>query len=446
MRRVLQRRAGARLLIGTGVAMLALAVLPVVTASAAEEAGSGFSSFALAANAPAMQFRQVENTQCGGEPASTGGCEAVVPEAVSTLRSGPIGYALSSVVWPGVLAGNAGSLIIVAGGEDVPPEARQLNSPVRAEARSGGDDKEVVNDDYPGTRMVAFASNDKVSAEATLANGAATPAGTSGESTGRTSTYLTGARTATSEAYSQVKDVSIAAGVVKIGSVTSQAKATTDGVKADATGQTVTSGITIGGIPVTVDEKGVSVNGNNAPVNSAATAIVNTAISNAGMTIAVSQPQKFVEGSTVTYDSGSLIFYWEQQEGFVMTAVFGGTRVSATATPAFDAGGGTGGGTTGTTTGTVVPPVPGTVVEPPVVPVTDPGAPAPAAPGPTVAPVAGGFEGVPVGERRALPGGLSAGLVLFGLVGSGLVAAGFRRLPDRVLEAPVTACPLESTP
>jgi len=98
-----------------GVAMVASLVGPTV-AQAAAEPGSGFGSFNLAANAPVEQVRFNDGSNCGGSPGGTGGCEGVVPETVAMLRKGPIGYALSSIAWPGVLAGNIGSIVIVAGG------------------------------------------------------------------------------------------------------------------------------------------------------------------------------------------------------------------------------------------------------------------------------------------------------------------------------------------
>lgn len=441
------RRTTARSLRAAGAACLAAATLPLALAggaSAAAEPGSGFSSFSLAANAPAMQVRQADTSQCGGEPASTGGCEGVVPEAVSTLRNGPVGYGLAAVVWPGTLAGNLGSLIIVAGGDQVPPEARQLNSPIRAEARTGNGDALVENTDYPGARMAAQATATKVTASATVSDDTALPVGTAGQSSGTSTTQLTGPTAAVAEARSHVKDVSLA-GVVTFDSVTSTARATTDGTKADATGSTSTTGAEIAGVPVTIDERGVTVDSTSSPANTAATAIVNSAIAAAGMTIAVSEPTKVVDGGTVSYDAGSLVFVWEQQPGMRLTAILGGARVTASAAPGFSVElppGGTTGGTTGTTTGVVPPPTTGTAVAPPpAVPgTTTPVVPQPAQPvAAPVLPVADGLAG----PRRQLPDGLSPGVVALGLTGAGLFAAGMRRLPDRVLETAPTACPDE---
>jgi hypothetical protein len=45
-------------------------------------------------------------------------------------------------------------------------------------------------------------------------------------------------------------------------------------------------------------------------------------------------------------------------------------------------------------------------------------------------------------RRLALPGGLPPILVMLVILGSGLIAAGLRRLPDRVLQEPSTVCTL----
>jgi hypothetical protein len=46
--------------------------------------------------------------------------------------------------------------------------------------------------------------------------------------------------------------------------------------------------------------------------------------------------------------------------------------------------------------------------------------------------------------QTKLPGGIAAGWVVMALVGSGLIAAGLKRLPDHVLAETGAACPLGS--
>ena len=432
-------------LVVTGVTCLVGAVVPPVLAQ--EEKGAGLGSYGLAANAPAVQVQIDDGGRCGRSTASTAGCEGVVPESVSTLAKGPIGFALSSVVWPGTLAGNLGSTIILAGGEEVPPEATMLNSPVRAEARTGGDDAEVVYDDVPGSTMKARARDDEVTASAEVAQSAALGAGTFGNSRSSTRTAVTGPALAVAEASSSVSDIAIAGGVVTIGSVRSTATATTNGKTATVVGSTVTTGMEIAGVPVSITDKGITVQGTSAPLNKTLTDTVNAAVAAAGMTIALSQPVQTIDRGNADYRSGSLVFVWQPQPDQQFTVVLGGAAVSVQAEPelSFDLG-----GELPVTADPITAPVvsggdpgTGTAPEPPVTGDLGPAvAPEPAAPAAGQEPVT-----APVAQRMALPDGIPPVSLVLGLIGAGLVAGAFRRLPDRLLEeAPTTRCVLEGAP
>ena len=440
--RTFSSRAG---LLTAGVACLLVAAVPPVVAQEAEK-GAGLGSFSLSANAPAVQVQVDDGGRCGRSVAGTAGCEGVVPESVSTLAKGPVGFALSSVVWPGTLAGNLGSTIILAGGSEVPPEARMLNSPIRAEARTGGDDKEVVYDDVPGARMTASAVDDEVKAAAEVAQSAALGVGTFGNSRSNTRTAVTGPAAAVAEATSSVSDISFANGLVTIGSVRSTATATTDGKTAKVEGSTVTTGMKIAGVPVELTDKGITVQGTSVPLNKTLSDTVNSAVAAAGMTIALSQPVETKERGNADYRAGSLVFVWQPQPDQQFTVVLGGAAVSVAAEPelTFDLGGDvavappveapavTGGLTGAPSTGEVPAPDLGTPTAP------DVAAPAEPVAAPQTAPVA---------QRLALPDGLPPVSLVLGLVGAGLLAAGLRRLPDRLLEqAPTTSCVLEGAP
>jgi hypothetical protein len=425
-------------LMAAGIAALASAIVVPTMADAATagDNGSGFGSFNLSANAPVEQVRFNDGDKCGGTPGGTGGCEGVVPETVSTLRSGPIGYALSSVVWPGVLAGNLGAIVVVSGGPD---QANMANDPVRAEARNGSGPDTVTNNDYQGVSMVATAKDDLVAATADIAQSSNSQAGTFNHSSSKTKVAVTGPTTGAAEAYSHADDIALAGGVVTIGSVTSTAKGTTDGLKASASGSTLVNDVKIGGVPVTIDEHGVTVNGNNAPVNKAASDAVNAAITQAGMSIAISQPTGKPVAGSITYSAGSLIFEWKTSGG-TATAILGGATVQLAAVQ--------GGGGFNLDSGATAPFTPGA-------PAVSGGAPqlggavAPAT-GPQVGgavPAANPAVAAPqslspalTGNRLPLPGAPSPAFAVLGLAGVGLLAAGMRQLPDRVLEARANAC------
>jgi hypothetical protein len=435
----------AAVLLVAGIACLTGAVAPAVASS--PEPGSGLGAFNLSASSPGAQFRFQEPSYCYATSAGTNGCEAIVPEAVATLRNGPIGAAISAVVWPGSLAANAGSLLITAGGSQVPDQARSLNDPVRAEAHTSAGPDTVTYDSIPGTTMKAVAKDDRTEALASLGQGAVTPLGSLGATSGHSTTALTGPSAATASAVTSIQDISLAGGLLHIGALTSQAKAVTDGTRATVTGRTVVTGASINGIAVSIDDHGVSVAGTSLPIGTA-TAAVNSALQNAGMTIALGEPSGKPDGSSVTYNAGSLVVLWKATSGYTAMVVLGGANVSVASAKALDfsmpslpfvPGGGTGGltvpGTVGSGT-TGGPAVGGSL-----------SAPAPPLPTETAPQTAGPGAASPVlaAAKLRLPGGLSPWLVALGLAGSGLVMAGLRRLPDSVLATSTALCPLEET-
>ena len=431
--------------IAAGMLALTAAVAIPSTAQADDEPGSGLGSFNLSAAAPAVQVRYFDADNCSARAAGTGGCEGVVPETVSTLRNGPIGFGLSSIVWPGVLAGNVGSVAIAAN-PNTPPQATAANDPIRAEARTGAGPDTVTYDQVPGAKMTATAKDDVVTASAEVAQASSTPVGDFGNSSSSTSVKLTGPAQAIAHATSRVSDLSFAGGAITIGSVTSTVDGTTNGTKASATGKTVVNDVRIGGVPVTIDDRGVTVQGQNAPANGVANTAVNTIVSNMGMTFAVSQPSGKPEGGKIVYDAGSLVISWAPDGGahnFVV--VVGGASVALAAVPAVDYSFGTDLGAAPVTGGGA-----GAAAGPVLAPASGGGA-APAAPG--ALPAAPDVAGTPAttggatlaGQGVPLPGAPSPAYLVLGLFGAGLLLAGMRQLPDRVLEAKAATCLLGET-
>ena len=395
--------------------------------------GSSLGSFALTATAPGMQLTWDYPT-AATHPIGEGD----VPHSLAQLQSGPQGYALSSVAWPGSLAGNAGSTSQLLGLGIPPSVSGNLNDPIRAEARTGNGPSSVTNDSVPGTDMTASATDTEVRAQSTIAGAVGPVPGMSTGNTVTTSdTRLTGVSTALATASSRVQDIVLAGGVVKIASVTSTADVATDGVHASGHGGTVVAGMTIAGQPVSVDQSGVHVGQAGAPANAAASAIVNQALAGAGMKILVSMPSDRAQGASDTYDAGNVVFTWNvpNSQGQTGTATFGGASATVAAAPgiaALDVSGTPGAG------GATAPlPSPSGASAPLPATGLDGGVPAAQAPSAAATPrqvVAAGAVG--------LPGGLSPLWLALALVGSLLCAGGLRRLPDRVLEHPATACTL----
>lgn len=425
-----------------GTLLLAAAFLPAVTAQAQEESGSALGSFDLAATAPGFNVRVEDGGYCG--PGPTAGCEGVAPEAVARLQNGPVSYALSSIAWPGTLAGNLGTLLIVAGGSSVPQQATQLNDPVRAEARTG---EKANNTSVPGATMTADAGRQEVTAVAQTPATQAPGVGTFGSVSGTSRAALTGPSTAVATAQSRITDIAVAGGQLKVANLTSLAEATTDGTTATVNGTTTASGASIAGIPVTIDDRGITVAGNNQGVNSIATATVNQVVSALGIKVALISPTGTPKGSAVDYNAGSLLVSWTPQADKRITVVLGGATVTVNAVPGFPVAS-TGGapGIPPAETGPLASDLTGSSFAPQF---TNPpdlsGSPMISGPAPSAAPSVAAPALAPslASSPLQLPAGNGVAIVLLALAGAGLVTAGLHRLPGSVLAAPSARCPLE---
>ncbi len=442
------RRALAATGASTLLSTVVLAFGPLTASvSAAAEPGSGLGYFALSARATGAQVRLHEPNFCFASAAGQNGCELVQPEATSTLRNGPLGKGVAAIVWPGALAADIGSLLITASDGQIPDQARMLNDPVRATAETNTDHETASYDSVPGTSMKATAKGTRSTADASVESSQVTPVGSFGKTTGRSAVELTGPAVARASGSSSASDITLA-GVVTIASVTSEVVATTDGTTGKATGKTVVSGMTVAGQPVTVDGDGVHVAGSSPVPVQTAQAAVNTALANAGMTILLGPPQSHVDGASVEYTAGSLVIFWSPpQSGSDITVTLGGASAAVDAAPALPdfvppstpvtneppsvappvappASGITG------IVDTAPPPVLGTVEPPVLPPTTDP---VEVTPAPAVA-----------ARSFALPDGVSPAAIVLGLLGSFLLMAGMRRLPDRVLTPGAALCPLEA--
>lgn len=445
-----RRRSSA--LIATGLAFLLVAGAGFLapSAGAQEEPGSGFGTFSLSAGAHAVKV-------VGPDPVITG----TVPEASVQLRNGPIGYGLASIAWPGPIAANAGSLLLLLGNPACtppnpppplppPPEipncpgipqavldnANALNYPVRAEARTGTEQPTVTNNSA-GAQMTATALNDEVSADAIIGAAEASVVGV-GNTRSSSRVKLTGASTGESIASSRVEDISLAGGAITIGAVVSTARATTDGLNAIASGATRVIDVRIAGQPVAIDREGLRVLDHSESL-AEATDAVNEALANLDMKIAFSEPTTVRRGGAVSYSPGSLVFTWAppDEPAALITVVLGNTTVVASAVPPFTFGGGTGGG-----------PIPGGGALPPVAGGStgfggNGGVPAPAAAAPPTVGTA------PAVERVALAGQVGAGWIALAVVGAILLGTGARRGAVLVLSEAAGAagvCPEEASP
>jgi len=432
-------------LLAVGAALTLLAGLGFITAPRAG-ADAGLGSYSLYASAPGVEWTY-DSPTAPTHPE----LDAEVPETVARLQPGPVGYGLAAVAWPGTLIADGGSTAGLVGLTLPQPLAANANEPVRAEARTGSGPPTVTNDSYPGTAMTATATDQDVSGMASMAGSTGpAPSSSTGSTTSSSAVKLDGTSTVLTVATSTVKDIDLG-GVVRIASVTSTATATSDGARAKVSGSTVVSGMTVAGQPVSIDQSGVHVLSSSAPLNAIASQIVNMAISSMGMKVEVSQPTQSLQAGDATYDAGSVVFYWSPpgSGGQTFTATIGGATIdlqAAAGSAVASTGAGSTGGSVGTTSGGGVGgnALGGTL--------GGSGTPSPSV-GAGSSPAGGGSVGAgtlpTLSATRAsysLARGISPLWPLLFLLASAAVAAGLRRLPDRVLDQRGTICSLEDSP
>jgi hypothetical protein len=233
-----------------------------------------------------------------------------------------------------------------------------------------------------------------------------------------------------------VHNVKLGGGAISIDSVTSVAHAVSNTVTAVGTAHTTVNGMTVAGVPVTVDDSGIHLANQSGSLGAADQ--LNALLAQTGFKIYVAKPTKTVRGAGIVLDSGSLVIT-QSNPGYVTQAndttkmlVIGGAGIQAN----------TGKGFTGTFSGIpAVPPAAGSTGTAAAPPTGSSAASAPSS-GQAAPPVVAGAP-VLASNQTKLPGGIGAGWVLLTLVGAGMVAGGLRRLPDNVLESTGPACSLE---
>jgi len=405
-----------------------------------------FGSYTISSTAPGFEMWEDEPS-ANAHP--EGGGQA--PYSTSALGSGALGYALSSIAWPGATEANVDKVALllfphsvdVPGGPSVPvPDAviqlfgtaaPAASYPIRAEARTGSG--------QPDDSLDAQGATLKAHADPVLAQSTATmksAEGQAGFTFGNAQTIATTALSSTAgtaTAESKISDIDIG-GVIKIQSVTSDASATTDGTTSSSTGLTVVQGMTIAGQKAYVDDQGVHIGEQDQPANATVNQFVNQSLSKGGFTFYVSQPQQESSAATSGYTAGSLFIRWQPPSSSnTFLIALGGARVAVTAVPGSDF--------SLPTTPTVPsfhPPAVAASTPParPGITSTAPTAAAPSAPKPTTptsvatSPIAATFQGL--GGQAAL-----------GVLGAGLMFFGIKRAATDIVDRTPSTCPLETT-
>lgn len=446
-------------LLAVGTTVVGGSAAGMISAHAAGAPGSNFGNVNISVTATGIRSPFYSHS---GEDV-----EGQAPYANAQLQSGGVGSALTSVFWPGGTGGHGGDTLKLLAGGCVPPNPantipipipvplpdlpclthsptlpdsvyQSLNDSYKAEVQSS-DSKPTVTKTGPGIDMTATATQKETGATTTIAGAKLPGVGDTFGTTTTTSTItLTGPNTAVIDALSVARDIKLGGGALTISSVKSVAHAVTDGKKATGDTSTVVNGMKIGGVPVTVDNTGIHVQGQGQKLPSLDA--LNKALKGAGFSIFVADPTKKIHGASADLFSGQLVVmqsnsqYTSNANDSATILTFGGAGLTADTNRALQfklppvaqpPAAGTSPSSAGATGST---PSLG-VTSTPTSPTTGTQQPSVAAP-------------LLAAAGTKLPGGIPAVWVVLALLGSGLIAAGLKRLPDHVLAETGSACPL----
>ena len=313
---------------GTFLLLLGAVLVAVPFVVAPARAQTGFVGYLFTADSDGID-------QTGGSPGSQGYPQQAFETAhtVARIDTGPNAYALASAQWPGDFLGNVGSLAQVFG---APPEAGQLNYPVRAEASSSGQQEVAAS---PG--MSASAKGPTAEAVALFDGYNGGEAMTFGNIESRSSTGLEG-DLGVARASTNITDF-VLGGQIKIKSIKTSAGASTDGTTGKAEGETLVSGVEIAGQPAYVDQDGVhaGTQGQPNPADAVTQLLIDQVLSNfkdgAQIDMHTTNASTRSEGALQEYRSGALVITViagdPSGEGGIGTFVLGGSNALVTASP-----------------------------------------------------------------------------------------------------------------
>ncbi len=398
--------------------------------------------------------------------------EIDIPEDTSNYETGPFGYALASILWPGALLGNLGS---ISGEAGLPSElsSEVPNDPLKAESFYPiGPTSDTYPSGAPSTGLVemsSYADANQSWAKAGLAD--VSIPGLFDLQSVQGSTTATATSVAQSTASGTFSSLSLLGGLIQIGTTTSTASAQSDGTTPSGTSNTTIGAITIDGEPVSVGSGGLTVGpaaGDLSGLLGIGTSVVNELISALNLKMALLPETQSNQGTADTVTSGGLSVSFslptdlsltldcsalpselaslnilcqlpDELEGLNFTFTLARVTAAAYATPPFPLALGV---PLGPLQGLTSPSVPtaSTIVTTPVTPTS---------PAPTPAPT-----------TVAAPVRKSSGLLAVALsspIGAGLLALlmalavafglGLRRLASGMaLAKPADSCPLEERP
>lgn len=291
----------------TRIAVFAVVWIPLVLVIGgfARGGAADFSGFEIGSKATAALFT-FDSPSLGIPAKPTGEMNFAFSE--STLRSGPSGYGLGSVVWPGQVVAALPAFIqseieSQSGGQlDFPIDIP--NYPVRAESfHPQGPPK--ASTDAGTVHMRSSASEASAEGVAHL-NSIGFPAiGSMGNQSSMSSSGFDPAG-AVAMAESAVSDVSLLTGLITFDSVVTRATARSDGEKGTVAGTTTVTGAEVAGNAVVIDATGVHV-ADQGLETAVVQQTINQALNQFGVSMELSAPVDTIEGAKASRSLGGLL-------------------------------------------------------------------------------------------------------------------------------------------
>lgn len=315
--RALARR-GSVFAVAAGLTVLATPMASAVSTSSRHVAvGSQLVSYTAIANAPGVGIDGIYM-----------GVSLDVPQVRSTLTTGGVGAGLASIAWPGDIGGNFGDAVMILS-PSAPSFVKYLNDPVKAETHSTGT-HHALNKSLPGTVMQSTATHSLVSAASNTSLAVPT-LGSLGSVSGSSSVKLVGAHSIRAVSQSAVGDLSLAGGVIKIGSLVSHAVAVSDGKQTHGHATTTVADVTIAGIPVTIDHDGIHLAKSILPT-AAVTKLLSTTLAALHLHTTFTKTLVTRDGGFASYDSGALVLTYHPNAS-TYSITLGRAAVQVNATP-----------------------------------------------------------------------------------------------------------------
>ena len=184
--------------------------------------------------------------------------EGTLALADTNLQAGGQAFAQTSILWPGGLAAGLGTLLKQA----APLPVAIPNYPIRAEAHEYSGP--VSDAAIPGIRMQAFGSPEKADALSDV-GAVVVPGIIDVRSSSSHSQSLVDSAKASTTVDVSLHGISLAGGAITIDAIKSTAATVSDGAHPTGKASTVITGLSVGGMPATLDAKGLHASGQTVP-------------------------------------------------------------------------------------------------------------------------------------------------------------------------------------